>query len=170
MVQFVKSLANFYDEFDEAVVNRFDPEFGFESALLDVSGEPPVTLETVSRGRILFIQQGCVTCHQGAKSKPVGLSRWEGAFDNWNDEMNRPIHNSRDLTTRVFLSGAASSDLYRIITGGPNIGPMPNYLNIPQEDRWALVHYVQSIFKPDYPQAPPSVDALAKPPTTNDGQ
>ena len=78
--------------------------------------------------------------------------------------MDRPIQLSRNLTTRVFLSGAASSDLFRIISGGPNVGPMPNYLTIPQEDRWALVHYIQSVFKPDFPQAPPSVDALAKPP------
>lgn len=167
LVEFVKSLANFYDDYDETVGNRFDPEGGFASALLNVNDEPAVTLDSVSRGRILFIKQGCVTCHQGTKSKPVGLARWEGAFDNWNDEMDRPIQHSRDLTTRVFLNGAASSDLFRIISGGPNIGPMPNYLTIPQEDRWALVHYVQSIFKPDYPQAPPSVDALAKPPTTN---
>ena len=82
--------------------------------------------------------------------------------------MNRPVQHSRDLTTSVFLSGAASSDLFRIISGGPTIGPMPSYQNIPQEDRWALVHYIQSIFKPDYPQAPPSVDALAKPSKSGD--
>ena len=50
------------------------------------------------------------------------------------------------------------------------IGPMPSYLRIPQEDRWALVHYTQSVFKPDFPQAPPSADALAKPPKTKDGK
>ena len=138
-----------------------------ESVLLDVSDEPPVTLDSVSRGRVLFIEHGCLACHQGSKPKPVGLARWEGDFGSWNDEMNRPIQNSRDLTTRVFISGSASSDLFRIISGGPNMGPMPNYLTIPQEDRWALVHYIQSIFKPDFPQAPPSVDALANPDTSS---
>ncbi len=167
LVQFVKTLANFHDDYDEVIMNRFDRK---EREVLDVGVEPPVTLDTVKRGRILFIKHACSKCHQGSKSEPVGLARWEGGFTNWNDEMNRPVQHSRDLTTRVFLSGAASSDLFRIISGGPTIGPMPSYQNLPQEDLWALVHYVQSVFKPDFPQAPPSVDALAKPPQTNDGE
>lgn len=167
LVQFVKTLANFYDDYDEVFVNRFDRNADrSESNTLDIGDEPPVNLESVKRGRILFIKQGCAICHQGKKSKPVGLARWEGGFSKWTDEMNRPVQHSRDLTTSVFLSGAASSDLFRIISGGPTIGPMPSYQNMPQEDLWALVHYVQSVFKPDYPQAPPSVDALAKPPKT----
>lgn len=171
LVQFVKSLANFYDDYDEVIVNRFDRKAdGTTSDALDAGDEPPVTLDSVTRGRVLFIEQGCIKCHQGSKSTPVGLARGEGGFTNWTDEMNRPIGHSRDLTTRVFLSGAASSDLFRIISGGPTIGPMPSYQNIPNEDRWALVHYVQSVFKPDYPQAPASADALAHPPTTDDGK
>jgi len=168
LVEFVKSLANFYDDFDEAVVNRFDSEDSWASAPLDFGVEPPVTLASVTRGRILFIEQACVSCHQGSKSKPVGLARWEGSFANWNDEMNRPIRHSRDLTTKVFGGGAAASDLFHIISVGPTIGPMPSYLRLPQEDRWALVHYTQSVFKPDYPQALPSADALVKPPKTDD--
>jgi len=171
LVQFVKSLANFYDDYDEVIVNRFDRKSDSSTSdALDAGEEPPVTLAAVTRGRVLFIEQGCIKCHQGSKSTPVGLARGEGGFTNWTDEMNRPIGHSRDLTTRVFLSGAASSDLFRIISGGPTIGPMPSYQNIPNEDRWALVHYVQSVFKPDYPQAPASADALAHPPTTDDGK
>jgi mono/diheme cytochrome c family protein len=170
LVEFVKSLANFYDDYDEVVVNRFDPQDTWASAPLDIGKEPPVTLASVTRGRILFIEQGCISCHQGSKAKPIGLARWEGSFNSWHDEMNRPIQHSRDLTTRVFRGGAAASDLFRIISGGPTIGPMPSYQRLPQEDRWALVHYTQSVFKPDYPQAPPSADALAKPPKTNDGE
>lgn len=175
LVQFVKTLANFYYDYDEVIVNRFDKKANskadsLESDTLEVGDAPPVTLASVKRGRILFIKQGCVKCHQGGKSKPVGLARWEGGFSNWTDEMNRPVQHSRDLTTRVFLSGAAPSDLFRIISGGPAIGPMPSYQNLPQEDLWALVHYVQSAFKPDYPQAPPSVDALADPRKTADGE
>jgi cytochrome c oxidase cbb3-type subunit 2 len=170
LVEFIKSLANYYDDYDDTVVNRFDSEVGsWAAAPLNIGEEPPVTLESVTQGRILFIEQGCVKCHQSKKSKPIGLARWEGGFDSWLDEMNRPIEHSRDLTNRVFRSGAASSDLFRIISGGPNVGPMPNYLNLAAEKRWALVHYVQSVFKPDYPQAPPSADALANPPKTSDG-
>ena len=165
LVAFIKSLANFYDDYDEAVINRFDPvRGGWNSEPLDVGDEPPVTLETVTRGRILFIEQGCAQCHQGRNDKPVGLARAEGGFTNWRDEMDRPIEHSRDLTTRVYRGGAAASDLFRIISGGPTVGPMPSYQNLPIADRWSLVHYVQSIFKPELPQAPKSADAEAKPP------
>lgn len=165
LVQFIKTLANFDDEYDEKVVNLFDRDAERSRERLSTTGlEPPVTVESVTRGRILFIEQACVSCHQGNKTKPVGLGRWEGNF-NWYDEMQRPVQHSRDLTTGVFRAGAASSDVYRIITGGPNMGPMPNYQNLPEADRWALVHYVRSIYKSDYPQAPPSADAKAKTPT-----
>ncbi|MEX0978682.1 MAG: cytochrome c [Pirellulales bacterium] len=165
LVQFIKSLATFYDEFDETVVNLFDPRSKpFLPHPLEIEVEPPVTLESVTRGRILFIEQGCVSCHQEKKAKPVGLGRSEGNF-NWYDEMNRPIQHSRDLTTGVFRAGAAASDVYRIISGGPNLGPMPNYLKLPVQDRWALVHYVRSVYKRDYPQAPASADAQAHLPT-----
>ncbi len=165
LVQFIKSLANFYDEYDETVVNLFDPQGNRSSSPpLEIGSEPPVTLASVTRGRILFIEQACVSCHQEKKAKPVGLGRGEGNF-NWDDEMGRPIQHSRDLTTGVFRAGAAGSDVFRIISGGPNVGPMPNYLKLPAEDRWALVHYVRSIYKPDYPQAPASADAQARWPT-----
>jgi mono/diheme cytochrome c family protein len=164
LVQFIKTLANFDDEYEEKVVNLFDRD-------ADRSGEPPsatlreppVSLESVTRGRILFIEQGCVSCHQANKPKPVGLARGEGNF-NWYDEMQRPVQHSRDLTTGVFRAGAANSDVYRIIAGGPNIGPMPNYQKLPEADRWALVHYVRSTYKSHYPQAPASADAEAKVP------
>jgi mono/diheme cytochrome c family protein len=164
LVQFLKTLANFDDDYENKVVNRFDPEADRSRQPPPAVGpEPSVSLESVTRGRIVFIEQACVSCHQGNKPKPVGLGRWEGNF-NWYDEMQRPVAHSRDLTTGVFRSGAASSDIYRIITYGPNIGPMPSYQNIPEADRWALVHYVRSTYRSDYPQAPPSADAQAKAP------
>ena len=67
--------------------------------------------------------------------------------------MGRPIYHSRDLTTPIFLAGSAPADLFRIVAGGPNIGPMPNYENLSREDSWAIVHYMQSLFNPELPQA-----------------
>jgi mono/diheme cytochrome c family protein len=164
LVQFIKTLANFDDDYEEQVVNLFDQDADrSREPPWTIGNEPPVSLESVTRGRILFIEQGCVSCHQGTKPKPVGLARWEGNF-NWYDEMQRPVQHSRDLTAGIFRAGAATSDVYRIIVGGPNIGPMPNYQNLPETDRWALVHYVRSIYQSDYPQAPASADAQAKAP------
>jgi mono/diheme cytochrome c family protein len=153
LVQFLKTLANYFDDYDEVIVNRFAPEEDEPSTIIDMSEEPPVTLASVTRGRKLFVKNACVTCHQGTKKQPFGLSRTEGTFSNWSDEMGRPIYHSRDLTTPVFMAGSAPADLFRIVVGGPNIGPMPNYENLSREDSWAIVHYMQSLFKPDYPQA-----------------
>lgn len=158
LVQFLKSLANFYDDYEELVINRFDPAGDHGPVELDMSGEVPVSVASVNRGRALFVKHGCVTCHQGEQPQPLGLSRSAGTFSNWADEMNRPIESSRDLTTPVFLAGSASSDLFRIIAGGPNIGPMPNYQTMPREDLWALVRYMESLFQPDYPQANPDAE------------
>jgi mono/diheme cytochrome c family protein len=164
LVQLLKALANFYDEYQETVVNLFDPQSGREQGQrLPLPPEPKPTAQSVKRGRIVFIEQGCVACHQGDKPMPVGLGRWEGNF-NWYDEMQRPIQHSRDLTAGVFRAGSSTRDIFRIISGGPNVGPMPNYLNLSIEDRWALAHYVRSVFRSDYPQAPASADAEARPP------
>jgi mono/diheme cytochrome c family protein len=153
LVQFLKSLGNYYDDYEEVVVNRFDPAVDEGGVALDLSGQTPISQASVDRGRALFVKHACVSCHQGSSDKPVGLSRSAGTFSNWADEMNRPIHSSRDLTTPVFLAGAAATDLFRIIIGGPNIGPMPNYQTLPTADAWALVHYLQSCFDPELPQA-----------------
>lgn len=164
LVQFIKTLANFDDDYEEQVVNLFDPQADLApKPAVPVPPEPAPTLESVTRGRILFIEQGCVSCHQAKKAKPVGLDRLEGNF-NWYDEMQRPLQHSRDLTSGIYRAGASGSDVYRIVTGGPNIGPMPNYQKLPEPDRWALVHYVRSVFNSDYPQAPASADAQAKAP------
>lgn len=152
LVQFLKTLANIFDDYDEVVLNRFDPEGDHAPIPLDMSDAVPATAESVHQGRALFVKHGCVTCHQGDQPEPRGLARSAGTFSNWADEMNRPIQSSRDLTTPVFLAGSSSEDLYRIIAGGPNIGPMPNYQTLPRAELWALVRYMESLFKPDYPQ------------------
>ncbi|MDP7206462.1 MAG: cytochrome c, partial [Pirellulaceae bacterium] len=52
LVMFIKSLGNFHDDFDEVVINRFDPEFGGrDSQTAEMGTEPEVTLESVTRGR-----------------------------------------------------------------------------------------------------------------------
>lgn len=152
LVQFLKTLGSYFDDYDEVIVNRFAEED--DDTSLDLSTEPPATLASVTRGRELFVKNACVTCHQGTKEKPFGLARTEGTFSNWSDEMGRPIYHSRDLTTPVYLAGSAPSDLFRIVAGGPNIGPMPNYEDLTRDDSWALVHYIQSVFDPELPQAP----------------
>src|SRR5262245_52029331 len=59
LVQFIKTLANFDDEYEEKVVNLFDRDADRSGeAPATTPREPPVSLESVTRGRILFIEQG----------------------------------------------------------------------------------------------------------------
>src|SRR5262245_1691416 len=59
LIQFIKTLANFDDEYEEKVVNLFDRDADRSGeAPATTPREPPVSLESVTRGRILFIEQG----------------------------------------------------------------------------------------------------------------
>lgn len=146
LIQFIKTLANYYEERQNTIYNLFDPEFlGAPLEPFEIGPEPPATSESIARGKELFTTQGCVKCHQGDRPRPVGLTARD-ADNNWKDEMYRPVRHSRDLTSGIYHTGAAASDIFRYITAGSTIGPMPSSAEIPAADRWALVHYLRSLF------------------------
>jgi mono/diheme cytochrome c family protein len=150
LIQFLKSLANYYDEGQNTVYNLFDsdPEFlGAPPEPFEIGPEPPATPESVARGKTLFTKNGCVTCHQGNQPQPIGLYSGSGNGNlNWKDEMYRPVRHSRDLTTGIYHTGSAPSDVFRFMTAGSEIGPMPDAAQIPPDERWDIVHYLRSLF------------------------
>jgi mono/diheme cytochrome c family protein len=144
LVQFLKSLANFYEE--NHIYTMFDPAFNRSPVEpFEISPEPPATPESVARGKTLFTKHGCAACHQGDQPQPTGLYGGDGNL-NWKDEMYRPVRHSRDLTSGVYHTGIAPSDLFRFITAGSPIGPMPDAAAIPAAERWDIVHYLRSLF------------------------
>src|SRR5262245_55740807 len=52
LVQFLKTLANFDDEYENKVVNRFDAAEDKAQSTPAIGQEPPVSIESVTRGRI----------------------------------------------------------------------------------------------------------------------
>lgn len=102
--------------------------------------EPPVTRASLARGKELYKDLGCGDCH-GNQGKGDGPSA-NDLKDQWGYNI-KPT----DFTRGIFKGGAESRELYKRTTTGMDGTPMPAYDDdlIPGKDRWALVHYIQSL-------------------------
>lgn len=111
--------------------HKTDPE-----TVVSVTEEPPVTPESLSRGRQLFVQ-ACASCH-GPMGKGDGRMVMK-------DTLGYPIR-PRDLTAGIFKGSASSEDLYYRIAAGLPGSPMPGYKEaLTDEQIWDLVHYIQTL-------------------------
>lgn len=120
------------EKLEALVVARTTPE-----QPVRVPAEPVSSAAAMARAKRIFAET-CATCH-GAD----GSGRQDPA---WRTEEGFPIA-SRNFTAGAFKGGASGADLYtRIYTGMPGT-PMPSFSALPEEDVWALVHYVQSLGK-----------------------
>ena len=112
-------------------------------------GEPPqpiaigeelsVTPASIAEGKKLYAKMECAKCH-GELGKGDGPSA-AALKDSW----DYPIK-VRDFTTGIYIGGPSDRDLYLRFTVGVNGTPMPSYAeSLTDEQRWQLVHYVQSL-------------------------
>jgi mono/diheme cytochrome c family protein len=130
-------------------------------------GVPEPTAESIARGRELFMDDAiakCYTCH-GPAGHGDGISAWtvdpetgkkkEAYVDDWGFPI-RP----RNLTHGLYRGGRRPIDVFRRMKNGINGTPMPALGGaLPDEDLWALVHYVgtlsdQNLFYPAAHAAP----------------
>jgi mono/diheme cytochrome c family protein len=145
LVKYVKELTAVAGE-DGVKVNHFEKaaEQGQAPAAIEVPPEPPATLEALTRGKELFAKLQCNTCHgdNGAGDGPAALT----LKDNWGIPLP-----PRDFNTGLFRGGSQGRDLYLRIAVGMAGTPMPAFGDdlITREDRWALVHYIQSLRRKD---------------------
>ena len=52
-----------------------------------------------------------------------------------------------DITNpQALIGGHKPDDIFRTIAAGLDGTPMRSYIDIPEEDRWALVHFIRSKF------------------------
>jgi cytochrome c oxidase cbb3-type subunit 2 len=87
-------------------------------------------------------------------------------------EVRFSIAQPRDFTAGVFKfrttptdSLPLDSDLYRTITAGIRGTAMPPWFNLPEQDRWDVIHYIKT-FSPDFKAFPPGPPiAITRPPT-----
>ena len=145
VVEYVKRLTAHTDAsgkrinlFEDAAAN------GTLGKPVEVPGEPAATVQELTLGREVFKKMQCALCHgeTGAGDGPQVPTLKDAA-----GLAIRP----RDFNTGLFRGGHTGRDLYLRINNGLPGTPMIPYGDgtMKPEERWALVHYVQSIRRTD---------------------
>ncbi|HWQ93625.1 MAG TPA: c-type cytochrome [Clostridia bacterium] len=145
VVEYVKSLAVVTNAAGQ-VVSRFAAAAarGETPQPVQVPPEPPITVQELALGQQMYQKMQCFTCHgpTGAGDGPQ--------VPTLKDITGLPVR-PRDFNTGSFRGGHTGPDLYlRIANGlaGTPMVPYPDEVLKPAE-RWALVHYVQSLRRSD---------------------
>ncbi len=141
------------------LIKSFSPRFEKEKPLASVEPgvAPAATAELVARGKKLFTEQKCVDCH-GAKGAGDGKFS-DSLMDAWKHSVF--VHDITD--PNALKSGHRAEDLFRTLSTGLDGTPMRAYSDLPVDDRWALVHYIRSIFKRKFKKAEFETDLYALP-------
>lgn len=135
-----------------------------EELVVAYEGEiPEATPEVLARGQMLFNDAttgNCASCH-GAAGRGDGISAYVADPERpgklmkdpetgrpasaYNDDWGHPIF-PRNITQGIFRGGRRPIDIFRRIKAGINGTPMPALDGvIPDEDIWAIVHYVGTL-------------------------
>jgi len=140
-VQYVKQLTIYTNSSGQPI--NFFTEAQAEGKLapsIVVPPEPPVTVQALAEGQTWYNKLNCFTCH-GLNGEGTGPSA-PLLKDYWGFSLP-----PRDFNTGAFRGGSAGRDLYlRTLTGLAGT-PMPVFGEkmMTPEQRWSLVHYVQSL-------------------------
>ena len=104
-----------------------------------IPAPPPVTAQTLGRGRALYAQAKCAECH-GEAGKGDGPSAAQ-----LKDDFDLPIPPA-DFTRGQFKGGSHVSDIYRAMTVGLDGTPMPSFADsMTDAERWAISYFVLSL-------------------------
>ncbi|QPJ66741.1 MAG: c-type cytochrome [Candidatus Nitrohelix vancouverensis] len=125
------------------MIKGFSTRFQEEQAgdPVDIGSPPPSTPEIVARGKVLWSEQKCINCH-GASGQGDGKVA-DSLIDAWNHAVF--VH---DITRpALFKVGFQPADIYRTLSAGFDGTPMESFAHLPEEDRWALVHFIRSRFR-----------------------
>jgi len=124
--------------FDEAAAN------GKVANPVAVPPETAANVEELTKGREVYKRMQCATCHgeTGAGDGPQ--------VPTLKDTAGLPVR-PRDFNTGLFRGGHTGRDLYlRIHNGMPGTPMIPYGEDLMKpEERWALVHYIQSLRRSD---------------------
>lgn len=117
---------------------------GTLAAPITVPAEPPLTFDSITRGRESYLKLQCGTCHgeNGAGDGPSAKTLV--------DAFGIPVP-PRDFNTGAFRGGATGPDLFTRIAVGVAGTPMVAYPDsvITPAERWDLVHFIQSLRRKD---------------------
>ena len=141
------------------LIKSFSPRFQKEQPGESIKpGKPPeATPKLIARGKELFTKQKCVDCH-GEKGRGDGKFS-DSLMDAWKHSVF--VHDITD--PNALKSGHAAEDLFRTLSTGLDGTPMRAYVDLPANDRWALVHYIRSIFSKEFKEAEFETDLYSYP-------
>lgn len=110
-----------------------------EASLLRPAPAPRYSDDSVSRGRLVYLEQRCAACHGDT-------GRGDGpASATLKDAQGRAIR-PRDHTRGVFRSGFGRADVLRAFSTGMDGTPMPALpATVTPRQRWDLAHYIVSL-------------------------
>lgn len=124
-------------------VKSLSPRFARRPAPppLIVPPAPVVTHDLVERGAAVYVEMRCGECH-GADGRGDGPAAWQLV-----DDQKRRIY-PFDMTRGWKLkAGREPERIYRVLHTGLDGTPMPSYHDVlSEEDSWALVFFVRSLF------------------------
>lgn len=131
-----------------AVLNEFREGTEPPGTTLAVGTPPGATAESIARGRTLY--ESCAGCH-GADGRGDGGT----VVYDWRELPIKP----RNLAAGELKMGRSSEQLYtRIVLGIPGgfggVKMMPGFSVLPESDRWALVHFLESEILPPISDGP----------------
>lgn len=117
---------------------------------------PPSSPEAVARGQKIYMKSQCFKCH-GVSGKGDGELA-ESLMDAWKHAVF--VH---DIThPAYFKRGYSPEDIFTTLSTGLDGTPMESFAQLPEQDRWDLVHFVRSRFAEDVKQAEFETDVYSQ--------
>ena len=145
VVAYVKHLTAYTDTSGK-LVNRFEQSAASGTPVkpVIVPAEPAATVQALTLGREVYQKMQCALCH-GETGAGDGSQ-----VPTLKDASGIPVR-PRDFNTGLFRGGHTGQDLYLRINNGLPGTPMIPYGDdlMKPEERWALVHYIQSLRRTD---------------------
>jgi DMSO reductase family type II enzyme heme b subunit len=127
-----------------AYVKKFAPDIFADADLkpIKIENPPKASADIIAKGKELFTKAKCVECH-GKEGRGNGDKGWQEKFKNdWGDTIT-PANYTNHWELR---NGSELVDIFRTISVGIAGTPMTSYMDsLPDEDRWALAHFIKSL-------------------------
>ena len=140
-------------------IKNFAPRFKKEAQGEKIvpKTHPESSAELIAHGKKVYGEMKCNRCHGDSLKGDGELA--DSLMDAWKHAVF--VH---DITNPQALKGGHKpDDIFRTISSGLDGTPMRSYIDIPEEDRWALVHFIRSNFVKEFKHAEFETDVYSFP-------